>query len=265
MRIERLPLKKLDNTRDLGGLPAEGGKKIKNGKLLRSGRLYKLPDSTINALKAMGLETVVDMRIDVERGEYPSTIIDGVNYVQLPLVCTATTGITHQKSMAGTMLKESKRIKTEFGTADNYMASMYSIILFDGESQKKLRIFFDIILQNKRCILWHCNAGKDRTGIAAMLLEGLLGVDESVIIEDYVASKKFQHRKRLLQRIGLTISPIPHRFKQILYALMDAKPQYIRGAIDAIKQKYGSIAEYCKQALHITDEEIKFLKDEYLE
>lgn len=265
MKIERLLLKKLDNTRDIGGLPVEGGKKIKRGMLLRSGRLYKLPAATVNQLKNMGLDVVIDMRTDIERKEYPSTIIEGVRYLHLPLMCTATTGITHQKSMASTMLKESKRIKSEFGNADNYMVSMYSIILTDGEAQKNLRTFFDFVLKNERCMLWHCNAGKDRTGVVAMLLEGLLGVDEQLIIEDYVATKKFQHSKRIWQRTVLAISPIPHRFKQILFALMDAKPQYIKGAIDMIKEKYGSITEYCKQALNITDEEIKILKDKYLE
>lgn len=51
MRIQRLNLKKLDNTRDLGGMPTKDGRKIKRGKLIRSGRLYKLPAQTIDALK----------------------------------------------------------------------------------------------------------------------------------------------------------------------------------------------------------------------
>ena len=260
-----MKLKKLDNTRDLGGFPTESGKKIKKGKLIRSGRLHKLPECTIRALENMHITTIVDMRIDRERLEYPGTQIDGAKHVHLPLVCTATTGITHTKSMASTMLNESKRIKTEFGTADNYMNSVYEIILFDGESQKKLREFFDLVIADENCIIWHCNAGKDRTGICAMLLEYLLGVDEKLIVEDYVISGKFQSKKRFWQKAGLVIAPIPHRFKQILYALMNAKPQYIQGAIDEIKRRYGTVVDYCKQALNITDEEIELLKNKYLE
>ena len=265
MRIQRLNLKKLDNTRDLGGMPTKDGRKIKRGKLIRSGRLYKLPAQTIDALKSIGVTTIIDMRTDRERLEYPPALIDGVTHVHLPLVCTATTGITHQKSMAKTMMSESKRIKEEFGNADNYMTSMYSIILFDDDGKKRLKTFFDYVLKEEGCLRWCCNAGKDRTGICAMLLEGLLGVDEKLIVEDFAATKRFQRHKRAAQRFGLFISPIPLRFKHILYAFMDAKPQYIRGAISQIKEKYGSIENYCKQALGLTDEDVQFLKDKYLE
>ncbi|MDE6505505.1 MAG: tyrosine-protein phosphatase [Clostridia bacterium] len=265
MRIERLKLKKLNNTRDLGGFPAENGKRIKYGKLIRSGKLYKLPKSTVSALEALNVTTVIDLRIEREKYEYPSTEIKGVKLVSLPLVCTATVGITHTKSMARTMLKESKRIKTEFGSADNYMQSVYELLLFNEQSQEKLKEFFKLVSADESCILWHCNAGKDRTGLCAMLLESLLGVDEDLIIKDYCISNKFQFGKRFWQKAGLVIAPIPLRFKQILYALMAAKPQYIKGAITEIKRRYGSVAEYCKQALGVTDEQIKALKDKYLE
>lgn len=265
MRIERLKLKKLNNTRDLGGFPAENGKRIKYGKLIRSGKLYKLPESTVAALENYNITTVIDLRIEREKFEYPSTEIKGAKLVNLPLVCTATVGITHTKSMAGTMLKESKRIKTEFGNADNYMQSVYELLLFGEQSQKKFKEFLDLATENEGCILWHCNAGKDRTGICAMLLESILGVDENLIIQDYCISDKFQFRRRFWQKAGLVIAPIPLRFKQILYALMAAKPQYITGAMTEIKKRYGSVVEYCKQALNVTEEQIKILKEKYLE
>lgn len=265
MRIERLHLKKLPNTRDLGGLPAADGKKIRSGKLIRSGRLYKLPESTINRLKAAGLTAVIDMRTDKEREEKPCIQIKGVKYYRLPLVCTATTGITHQRSMAGTMRRESKRIKSEFGSADKYMESMYKILLFDEGSAARLKTFFDILLNEDGCVLWHCNAGKDRTGIAAMLIEAVLGVDESVIAQDYVASNKFRRRKRIIQKAGLSIIPVMPKFKQILRALMDAKPQYIANAIKDIKERYGSILKYCKEFIGLTDDDVKALRNKYLE
>ncbi len=264
MRIERLNLKKLNNTRDLGGLPAADGKVIKKGKLIRSGKLFKLPKSTINALEKLGVTAVIDLRTDKEREEYPPTPLNGATYYHIPLVCTATTGITHQKSMATTMLEESKRIKSEFGTADNYMKSMYEIILFSEQSKARLKEIFKIILNENGCVLWHCNGGKDRTGIVAMLLEALLGVDEKIIIKDYVASDKFQRRRRNMQKLGLRITPLPHHFKHILYALMNAKPQYITGATDEIKAKYGSVENYCKEELKLTEEDISALKQKYL-
>lgn len=265
MRIERIKLKKLSNTRDLGGFPTESGKTIKYGKLIRSGRLYNIPEETVASLEAMHITTIVDLRIERERLDYPCVEIKGAKQVNLPLVITATTGITYTKSMASTMNAESKRIKKEFGTADEYMKSVYEIILFDKQSQAKLKEFFDLVIADENCILWHCNAGKDRTGITAMLLESVLGVDEKLIIDDYVISNKFQRTKRTLQKAGLLIAPIRHDFKQILYVLMKAKPTFITSSISAIKERYGTVINYCKEALGLTDDDINFLRDKYLE
>lgn len=265
MRIEKLKLKKLLNTRDLGGLPAENGKIIKSGLLFRSGKLYRLSDKTLCSLKEAGVGLIIDLRIDPEVNEYPDSIPDGVRYVRLPMLCTATCGITHEKTMFRTMLSESKRIRSEFGSGDNYMIEMYKLLLFSEESLSQIRKFFEILLEEDGGVLWHCSAGKDRAGILAMLVEGVLGADDGVIKADYIASQKFQIKKRIWQKVGLWISPIAHRFRTILLVMMNAKELYVSSALDEIKQRYGSITEYCRSAVGLTDGQIQQLKDKYLE
>lgn len=264
MLIEKMILEKLNNTRDLGGIPTADGRKIKKNKLIRSGKLYKLPPLTRERLRRKGVTTVVDLRIDNEVEEYPSTPLAGATYIRIPLVCTATAGITHDKSMARLIRMESKRLEKEFGDADEYMHKVYTAMLFNDQSQESLKEVFRLILQEEGCILWHCSGGKDRAGLVAMLLEGLLGVEKDVIIADYVASQKFQRRKRNWQKFGLFVSPISRKFKQILYAFMDAKPQYITGAIAEIEEKHGSIEGYCRDALGLTEADVATLKDKYL-
>lgn len=265
MHIKRLQLKKLFNTRDLGGMPAADGRVIKHGKLIRSGKLYKLPDETVEKLKAMGLKTIVDLRIFTECEEYPDTVIEGVKYIHLPLLCTATPGITREKSMTRTMAIESRRIKNEFGTADNYMVAMYKMVLFSEEPVALLKQLMRIITENDGCVLWHCSGGKDRAGLVAMLVESLLGVDEKIIVEDYVASHRFQRRKFFWNRFGLVIAPLVGRFKKILFGMMAAKPRYIEETMNEVKTKYGSVINYCKEVLDVTDEDIKTMRDKYLE
>lgn len=265
MRIEKLFLKKLNNTRDLGGIPTADGRKIRKGKLIRSGKLYKLPYITREVLKRKQISVVIDLRIDNEVEEYPSTPIDGSRYVRIPLVCTATAGITHDKSMARLIRNESKRLEKEFGDADEYMHRVYTAMLFNEQSAEGLREVFRILIEEEGCILWHCSGGKDRAGLVAMLLEGALGVEEDIIVEDYVASQRFQRRKRNLQKLGLRVTPVPPKFRKILIAFMEAKPQYITGAIDEIKQKYGSIEGYLRGAIGLSEEDLAVLKDKYLE
>lgn len=265
VHIKRLPLKKLFNTRDLGGLPTEDGRKIRYGKLIRSGKLYKIPAETVDALKNYGVKTVIDLRIFTEQEEDPDTLWEGVKYVHLPVLCTATPGITRERTMKHTMVKESKRIKKEFGNADNYMAEMYCSVLLNEEPQALLKQALRLIIDNNDCILWHCSGGKDRAGILAMLVESLLGVSEDVIVADYVASHRFQRARFFWNRAGLVIAPCSLRFKKILYGMMAAKPQYLTVAMNRVKDKYGSIALYCKQVLGVTGEDIEIMKNKYLE
>ena len=263
--IRKLPLKKLFNTRDLGGMPAGNGMAIKHNKLIRSGKLYKLPESTVNNLKKRGVNLVIDLRIFTEREAYPDTPIDGAEYVHLPVLCTATPGITREKSMTKTMAIEARRLKDEFGTADNYMVTMYKMILFSDEPVRQLRDCLRLIIDNDGCVLWHCSGGKDRAGIVAMLVESLLGVDEKLIIEDYVASKRFQRRKFFWNKFGLMIAPLVPRFKHILYGMMEANPRYITETMAEVKAQYGTIINYCKQKLGVTDEDIAAMRRKYLE
>lgn len=265
MRIERLHLKKLNNTRDLGGFPTKDGKKIRSGKLIRSSKLYKLPKETVAALLKLGVTTVVDFRTERERMERPYCELPGVKYVTIPLLCMATRGITHEKSMASNIQEDSKRIKSEFGTADNYMAYVYDQMLFYEESCKLLSEFIKLVINEDGCVLWYCNQGKDRTGIAAMLLEWLLGVDEKLIVEDYTITDKFRRRKNRLQKLGLAMVPGKVQFKALLRAMMDAKPQYITEAMNEIKKRCGSVESYAEQYLKITEQDIKKLKAKYLE
>ena len=263
--IKRLPLKKLFNTRDLSGLPTQDGRKIKHGKLIRSGKLYKIPAETVDALRNYGVTTVIDLRIFTEQEEDPDTLWEGVKYVHLPVLCTATPGITRERTMKHTMVIESKRIKKEFGNADNYMAEMYCSVLLNEEPQALLKQAMRLIIDNEGCILWHCSGGKDRAGIVAMLVESLLGVSEEIIVADYVASHRFQRARFFWNRAGLVIAPCSLRFKKILYGMMAAKPQYLTVAMNRVKEKYGNVINYCKQVLGVTDEDIELMKSKYLE
>ena len=163
------------------------------------------------------------------------------------------------------MVLESKRIKKEFGSATRYMEEMYCSVLLNEEPQGYLKQALRLIIENENCILWHCSGGKDRAGIVSMLVESLLGVSEDVIIADYVASLRFQRAKFFWNKAGLVIAPCSLRFKKILYGMMAAKPQFLLGAIERIKATFGSVVDYCKQVLAVTDDDISLMKKKYLE
>ena len=263
MSIEKLSIKQLPNIRDLGGFETTDGKRIIYGKLFRSGKLYKLKPFTKKAIDSLNLSHVIDLRIDTEIQEKPDTKLDGVTYLHYPLLCTATPAITADKSMRLTMKKESKRIKKEFGTADNYMVEMYKRVLLNESSKETLKKILSTILEADG-VLWHCNGGKDRAGLVAMLIEGILGVKEETIIEDYVISHKYQHKKLFWSNFGLSIAFLGTEFRKIILNMLSEKPIYIIETLKFINETYGSIENYAKQELSITDEFIEKLKNKYL-
>ena len=265
MSIEKLSIKQLPNIRDLGGFETTDGKKIIYGKLFRSGKLYKLKPSTKKAIENLNLKCVIDLRIETERHEKPDTKIDGATYLPYSLLCTATPAITADKSMRLLMKKESKRIKKEFGTADNYMVEMYKRILLNPDSKDTLKKILNTILQADGGVLWHCNGGKDRAGLVAMIVEGLLGVKQDTIIEDYVISHKYQHKKLFWSNFGLSIAFLGTEFRKIILNMLSAKPIYIIKTLEFINDTYGGIENYAKKELDIDDKFIKDLKNKYLE
>ncbi len=264
MAIKRLDIDSLPNIRDLGGYKTKGGKTVKYGALYRSGKLYKLNRKSKNLVEELKLSHVIDLRIDTERLEKPDTVINGTKNLSIPLLCTATPAITQDKSMRITLKKESKRIKKEFKTADNYMVEMYRNVLTNSYTKKSLVEILNVIL-NSNGVLWHCNGGKDRAGLVSMLVLGLLGVDEKTIVSDYEISHVYQRKKLFWAKFGLSITLFKKEFKEIIINMLSAKKEYITNTLKFISDNYGSITNYAKQELAISDEFINKLKDKYLE
>ena len=87
MKIKRIKLQKLKNTRELGGYPTSDGRTVKNNMLIRSGHLANASDDDIKTLtEKYGLRTVVDLRIDNEINEKPDNLTDEINYIRIPLL-----------------------------------------------------------------------------------------------------------------------------------------------------------------------------------
>jgi len=264
MVIERLKLKRLNNTRDLGGIPSADGRTIVTGKLFRSGRLTKLNGATCDELRKMGVTKIVDLRTPTECSDHPDTMIDGIEYIPLPILHIPKGGITAEKTMGKWLYKESARINDEFGSAKNYMICSYREMVFEAEQQKSLAQFLRIVIETEGGVLFHCTSGKDRAGICAMLIEALLGVKEEWILKDYLASAAFCRRKFFWNKVAIILGPIPIRFKKILLGLMYLKPEFLDTIMLEMTERYGSVIGYCKEALGVTDADVRLLRSKYL-
>lgn len=183
-----VPLEGGLNLRDLGGYPTLDGREVRRGCLYRSAELCSLTDADHATLAELGVRIVFDLRNEHERGARPGRLPSGVELLERTSPGTVDGGSTIEEQIAAGTLPDAD---------DEYMAGIY-LALLDEVLVPELRRIVELAVDaHDRPILFHCVAGKDRTGIAAALLLGLLGVDDRTIVADYELSREHWTTARL--------------------------------------------------------------------
>ena len=129
----------------------------------------------------------------------------------------------------------------------------------------QFREFIGVVQQAKgEPVVWHCSAGKDRTGFAAAILLRLLGVPEDVVMQDYILSREYALAARQKE---LTLVRIlkGEEAADKLQILLGVEEPWLQAAFDTIDETYGSFDNYVSEALGLSDEDVTALRAELLE
>jgi protein-tyrosine phosphatase len=222
------------NFRDLGGYRAAGGTTTRWGRVFRSDALGGLTVADAAVLQRMGLRVVYDLRREVERDRAPSVLpADGsVRSVVLAIGGDASEGRELiDQLLAGEV--------DELGIG--FMVDLYEQMVEEAASS------FAALLQGLAApdgvpALFHCTAGKDRTGVSAALLLSVLGVDEEDILDDYELSTVLRSNRRVeelrprLEAVGVDVE----RVRPFLSAPRPA----LRAALDRVANQHGGAERY---------------------
>lgn len=220
-----LPLTGAHNMRELGGYPTRDGRFTKKGCFLRGDNTNYLTQSDIDFLRGYPVVLAVDLRSAGELLKAPSLL------EKVPDI--------HYKNV--TMADEMN--SNEFlGVFPDTMGEMY-IDLLETSKIRFGRVFqlFTAHMHNGTC-LFHCMAGKDRTGLVSMLLLELANVDDDIIIEDYAATQVFQEDLRIQQLEFLDQQGISVPERVLL-----SEPQNIEAALSHLRLRYGGARGYLKE------------------
>jgi protein-tyrosine phosphatase len=127
----------------------------------------------------------------------------------------------------------------------------------------KYKPMFDqlLTLETDKALLFHCTAGKDRTGVGAALILYALGVEEATILKDYEATNEY--RKESNERFITTIvaQGLPENAAR---SMMAANPEYLKTAFDSINKRYGSLDSFLESEMELTAREREKLKRKFL-
>jgi protein-tyrosine phosphatase len=225
------------NLRDLGGLPLSDGKgKIPRGLYLRSGKLCALTLEECNKLcQKYHIACVIDLRTPIEAQEFPDPLPDGVEYEQISLLKDSAVGITHETgSDALTIIRNLRKQPEKLKEMVPDFASMYEQIVTDGYSRGQLDQAVALLRKNAeegKCTLFHCTAGKDRTGIVSMALLKSYGVSDEDIILDYMRTNRNAFWPTIKKCLGVLILTHNWELVKICYTSFMAQRELIERAI----------------------------------
>lgn len=259
------------NFRDLGGYRSADGRQVIWGKIFRSAQLDRLTPRGISELAELGIRTVVDLRFSDETEKYP-TILSAVPKAEI------ISWHNEQEVGSADQSAEMKLIWRE-SLDSNDPAQVHEAMRINYP--KKLythrAIYLKMLLrlsQGQAPLLFHCAAGKDRTGVGAALILSLLGVDDQQIIDDYLLTQnELEGRVQAWFAGGATSQDNYQDFQQklarqsseLLAPIYSADRAYIETLLEYVGSTYGSFRAYAEQQLQLDDAFIDRLQAQLLE
>lgn len=241
-----IKIKKVHNFREVANIKNIDGRTLKSGKFYRSGHLHQLKKKSFDEIEKLGIKEIIDLRNSKEIAQKPDHLPSDIVYKNYSAF-----------EDEGDQLDQAKKLvlkgKVNGSDADKRMLDFYKDYVI--ENPEIIKKIITEILESDQPILYHCTAGKDRTGIITALILTILKFNKETIYNDYLLSNNY--RKKLVDK-RLSLANNLH----FLYPKMDVKvleklswveTDYLDAAFNEINKKYGSIDIYIQYALGISE------------
>ncbi|MGA2396493.1 MAG: tyrosine-protein phosphatase [Steroidobacteraceae bacterium] len=241
------------NFRDLGGYLTSDGRRVKWGKLFRSGSMAGLTPADYESLATLSIKTVCDLRTIQERQAEPNRWCQVANIRYWAHEHRHSFGELRQVMASGVPTPELARAA---------MIQGYRRLPF--EQAPAHQELFSRLAAGEVPLVFNCSAGKDRAGTAAALILSALGVPRETVVEDYVLTDRVVDLESIFMataRRSVLMSQAPG----IVAAVLKADASYLHAALDAVEEKHGTVAAYLQDALGITEKVSCAIRESLLE
>lgn len=246
-------MKTLVNFRDAGGYKTLDGHQVKTGKIFRSGEIVDLSaEDREKFVDDYGIKTIFDLRGTSELAERPDDVFDGTTYINLDIM----------KDLDG-QSSSLEDLTSETASADAHMKFIYREMLLSNSGQSGYRQFLEQVVNDEEPFIFHCFAGKDRTGVAAALVLGLLDVSKADIYDDYLKTNQMRKAANDLMIADLREKGMSEDQLKEIETMMYVKKDYLDVAFETMDQEFGGLRGFVKDGLGLSDTLVKELKALY--
>ncbi|MFE6038549.1 tyrosine-protein phosphatase [Streptomyces sp. NPDC056452] len=233
------------NFRDAGGYRTTDGHWVKMGEIYRSDALDRLTAADLAKLRRLSVRTVFDLRMESERDAAPDRVPAGATHVVAD-VLAGSPGFTTMPTTAAeatSMMVEGEKFMVSGDTATSAYRTVFSGIADD----------------DARGVLFHCTAGKDRTGWANAALLTALGVPRNTVMADYLASNDYRAEAN-----AAALASMPPQQAEVYKPLLDVRAAYLNSGFQEVTRTFGSFRTYERRALGLSSKDLHDLKRDLL-
>ena len=259
------------NARELGGIPAAGGKKVRHGLLLRTGALCDATEEDRRILaQDYRLAWVADFRTLKEANARPDPAFRGASFYHLLVLDENGGGMSGAaRSVAEQGRCDFAALLVEMARAGTFSDKSYCELLFTAWGMEAYRAFLDLALKNdgEHALLFHCTAGKDRTGIGAALLLSALGADREAVMEDFLLTNQYlAHELALVEEYGRRSCPgEADALMPAIRATAGVDRRCLELMLEEIDQRFGSMDAFLSGPMGFNGRKLERLRAIYLE
>ena len=250
------------NMRDLGGWPTRDGGRVRSRLLYRSAGLDRLQGDDESVFAGLGIRSIYDLRIEVERKERPDRVPPGTEYIVVDVFKDSPVAAPAQLM----------KLPSDPKLAEEMLGGGKALPLFEQGYREILslpsalagyrRLFFDLSRDEHRPALFHCMTGKDRTGWAAASILMLLGVPDEVVMREYLLTN---------EQLLPANKPVFDRFEsmggdpELLLPVFGVRKEYLEAALDEMRRRFGTIEGYFTDGLGLDAGIIQALRVAFIE
>ena len=251
-----IPLESQPNFRDLGGYAAAEGKHTHFGQLYRSGNLDQLTDADRDTIRALGIRTVVDFRsVSEAQADEAFWQRQDARYIHLPI----------DPGNLATLFWEAMRTGDSAALPDDILAVNNQLIIDEARCQYA-ELFKLLSEASNLPLLFNCTHGKDRTGVAAVLILLAVGVASDDVRSDYLLSNVYREAENNAQLNALRdrVKDKPGMDFSKLEAAFTLQSHHYDVILESARRGYGSLEDYFRVGLGCRDQQLSAIRDNLL-